>query len=163
MVSTIVKLDDRVTHAYFSSFRLGGMGYTDVVHIYGLSRAGYTPQLFSLRLPNPIVVLELLERAHAKALICDPSFENIIKDAPLPVHVANPVQSMAAFASEPLPPFPSPQSVDEILLIFHTSGSTSGSPKLVPCSASWVDSMVHKSGQVGTPQNPNRQDVSTWM
>ncbi|OBZ80035.1 hypothetical protein A0H81_00897 [Grifola frondosa] len=32
---------------------LGGMTYLDVLHIYGVARAGYIPQLSLLRLPNP--------------------------------------------------------------------------------------------------------------
>jgi hypothetical protein len=39
-----------------------GFTYTDVLHI---SRAGYIPQMFSLKFPNPTVFHELLRRAGA--------------------------------------------------------------------------------------------------
>ncbi|KAH8120399.1 acetyl-CoA synthetase-like protein [Phellopilus nigrolimitatus] len=142
---------------------LAGMDYSDVINIYGISRAGFVPQLFSLRLPNPSVVFELLERAKAKALIYDPSFETIVRDPPVPVHRAASVQELESCAGEQLPAFPTPRSRDDLVFIFHTSGSTSGSPKLVPCNAGWIDSVVFKSREASTPVNPLKQDVSTWM
>lgn len=47
------------------------MTYTDLLHIYGVAKAGYIPQLFSLRLPNPDVILELLQKSKGVALIHD--------------------------------------------------------------------------------------------
>ena len=140
------------------------MDYSDVVNIYGMSRAGFVPQLFSLRLPNPTVVYELLERANAKALIYDPSFESIVANPPVPVQRSASLDELEAYADSPLPAFPVLESSD-LVFVFHTSGSTSGSPKLVPCNARWVDSVVFKSQEVGTPaqKNPLKQDVSTWM
>ncbi|EJD03893.1 acetyl-CoA synthetase-like protein [Fomitiporia mediterranea MF3/22] len=143
---------------------LAGMDYSDVVNIYGMSRAGFVPQLFSLRLPSPEVVYELLNRAHAKALIYDPSFENIVVDPPVPSERVACLEELESCSEAPLPPFPTPKSSD-LVFIFHTSGSTSGSPKLVPCDAKWVNSAVFKSKEASTPasRNPNKQDVSTWM
>ena len=47
----------------FTGYRSNGMSYVDILYIYAIARAGYIPQLFSLRLPNPDVVYELLEKA----------------------------------------------------------------------------------------------------
>ncbi|KAF7966436.1 hypothetical protein HWV62_38398 [Athelia sp. TMB] len=141
---------------------LTGLTYTDVLHIYGVSRAGFVPQLFSLRLPNPTVVFELLERAGAKALIHDASFATTLGDSPVPTHTAIDLQSMDA-SSEPLPAMATITNPDQTIFVLHTSGSTSGSPKLVPCNARWLDSMVHKSYQVSRPTNADKQDVCTWM
>ncbi|KAG1819582.1 uncharacterized protein BJ212DRAFT_1236226, partial [Suillus subaureus] len=41
---------------------LPGMAYQDVLHIYCLLQAGYVPQLFSIHLPNPDIMLELLTK-----------------------------------------------------------------------------------------------------
>ncbi|TDL28374.1 acetyl-CoA synthetase-like protein [Rickenella mellea] len=142
---------------------LAGMDYSDVVHIYGISRAGYIPQLFSLRLPNPTVVAELLERARAQALIYDRTFESVVHEFPLRVHTACSLDDMSAFAPAYLPPLQDPVSKEELVFIFHTSGSTSGSPKLVRCNYVWLESMLSKSAQICIPQSPNRQDVCTWM
>jgi acyl-CoA synthetase (AMP-forming)/AMP-acid ligase II len=143
--------------------RLAGWSYSDVLQIYGLSRAGYVPQLFSLRLPNPDVVFELLEKANAKALIHEPSFGANLENSPVPLHAAVDVHTVSDLDHEPLPLLTPSGCDDDPVLIFHTSGSTSGSPKLVPCSYKWLNSIVHKAEQVCKPRNPKRQDVTTWM
>ncbi|KAG2072765.1 acetyl-CoA synthetase-like protein [Suillus decipiens] len=141
---------------------LPGMAYQDVLHIYGLSRAGYIPQLFSIRLPNPDVVLELLTRAGAKALIFDSQFQSLTADFPLSVHLAIEKQHMSSFEYD-LPLVQSTSNLDKPVFVFHTSGSTSGSPKLVPCNARWLDAIVAKAKVTSAPINPDRQDVSVWM
>jgi len=140
---------------------LSGFTYTDVLHIYGISRAGYIPQMFSLKLPNPTVVHELLQRAGAQALIYDSSFESILNNFPLPIY--------RALASERLEPTPmslpaiSESKEDDIAFIFHTSGSTSGSPKLVPMSYRWLNTVVQKSHHISKPRDAHRQDVTVCM
>ncbi|KAI0652204.1 acetyl-CoA synthetase-like protein [Trametes meyenii] len=141
---------------------LGGMTYLDALHIYGIARAGYIPQLFSLRLPNPEVIYELLQRAGAQALVFEPAFGSIVTDCPIPAEIAVDVRDIDV-EDAPLPALWVPSRGDEIVMIFHTSGSTSGSPKLVPCTAGWVNATVSKSGHVTRPRNPNRQDVTVWM
>lgn len=131
-----------------------------MLHIYGISKAGYIPQLFSLRLPNPDVIYELLQEANAKALIYDPIYESSLKDFPLPTFLAAFLED--AGSHKPLPGT-LPVNEDDIAFIFHTSGSTSGSPKLVPCSYRWLESVILKSNQVSRPQSTERQDVTVWM
>lgn len=143
--------------------RLAGMDYSDVVIIYGMTRAGFVPQLFSLRLPNPTVVYELLGKACAQTLIYDPNFRETVVDPPVPAFCTPTMEDFAACAEDPLPSFPMFYSEEELVFIFHTSGSTSGSPKLVPCNARYVDSVVLKSYQTSKPSNALKQDVSTWM
>ncbi len=140
------------------------MTYIDVLHIYGLTRAGYIPQLFSIRLPNPDVVCELLIKAKARALLVDPSFESLLERSPVPIHSAPLTMSDIDSHDLPLPTLPTLRE-DDIVFIFHTSGSTSGIPKLVPCSLSWLDSAVTKSYQISKPsgRNDRNQDVTVWM
>ena len=145
-----------------SFLRLSGMSYADVLHIYGISRAGYVPQLFSLRLPSPTVVFELLQKANAKALVYDASYAAILPAHPLPMHLALDINQVDV-GDGPLPHMPAATSEQQTVLLMHTSGSTSGSPKLVRCSAKWLDAIVRKSYHVGRPTNPQRQDVCTWM
>ena len=64
------------------------MTYTDVLHIYGMSRAGYIPQLFSLRLPSATVTFELLHKANAKALVYDASFASILSESSVSTYLA---------------------------------------------------------------------------
>lgn len=139
--------------------RIGGFTYTDVLHIYGISRAGYIPQLFSLRLPNPEIIYELLQRANAKALVYDSTICTNLNDCPLPIYLA--VFPKESNTSEPLAELTAME--DDIAFIFHTSGSTSGSPKLVPCSYRWLTGAVLKSNQATRPYTAGRQDVTVWM
>ncbi|KAH9847385.1 acetyl-CoA synthetase-like protein [Lenzites betulinus] len=141
---------------------LGGMTYLDALHIYGVARAGYIPQLFSLRMPNPDVVYELLQRAEARALVFDPAYQSIVTNCPVPAEPAVDVCAIDV-TDAPLPALWVPSNADEIVMIYHTSGSTSGSPKLVPCTAAWVTATVSKAAHVTRPHNPKRQDVTVWM
>ncbi|KAL0576896.1 hypothetical protein V5O48_005077 [Marasmius crinis-equi] len=140
---------------------IAGTTYTDVLHIYGLSRAGYIPQLFSIKLPNPDVIFELLIKSNARALICDGNFYHISNKSPIPLHIAVGLSEIDG-GNEEIPLLPSVEEND-IAFYFHTSGSTSGSPKLVPCSYTWLNSVVEKSRQACTPYHQNRRDVATWM
>ncbi|PFH50373.1 hypothetical protein AMATHDRAFT_145280 [Amanita thiersii Skay4041] len=140
---------------------LSGFTYMDVLHIYGVSRAGYIPQMFSLRLPNPTVIFELLHKAQAKALICDDKFTPILDNCPVPYFLATRREAMVDTEQE-LPEL-CQGSADDTAFIFHTSGSTSGSPKLVPCNNRWINTVIHKSRQISKPRDPNRQDVTVWM
>ncbi|KAF8154247.1 hypothetical protein B0H34DRAFT_800120 [Crassisporium funariophilum] len=158
---TRVFTNDRIPRRSVVGLWLSGFTYVDVLHIYGISRAGYIPQLFSLKLPNPIVVYELLQRAGAQALIHDPCFESILGDCPLPIHRAL-LSERIESVRESLPSIWEPQE-DDIAFIFHTSGSTSGSPKLVPMSYRWLSTVVLKSHHISMPRNADRQDVTVCM
>jgi acyl-coenzyme A synthetase/AMP-(fatty) acid ligase len=138
------------------------MTYTNVLHIYGVSRAGYIPQLFSLRLPNPQVIYELLEQAGARALVYEPSFDVDLSECLLPVHAAEAIEDSDIEGKE-LPDMPRAVSETDCVFIFHTSGSTSGRPKLVPCSYKWLNTIVSKARHVGKPKTSGRQDVTVWM
>ncbi|KAF8064420.1 hypothetical protein FPV67DRAFT_221742 [Lyophyllum atratum] len=140
---------------------VGGFTYVDVLHIYGISRAGYIPQLFSLRLPNPVVVYELLQKSGARALVHDRTYEHVLDDCFVPLH-SSAALTVSETTDVALPDI-SQSTAEEIAFIFHTSGSTSGSPKLVPCSFSWLESAIHKSNQISVPKTPSRQDVTVWM
>ncbi|KAF8464314.1 acetyl-CoA synthetase-like protein [Gautieria morchelliformis] len=143
--------------------RLSGLSYSDVVQIYGVSKAGYVPQLFSIKLPNPTVVFELLTKANATALIYDPSFEANLDNSPVPVYEPADVNHVSEISHKPLLPPQVMISDDEPVFVFHTSGSTSGSPKLVRCSRRWLDNFVHKADQVCKPRDSKKQDVTTWL
>ena len=138
------------------------MTYNDVLHIYGMSRAGYIPQLFSLHLSNPTVIFELLYKANAKALVYDGSFASVLARSPVPTHLAVDICNIGD-VDQPLPEMPRVAHGDQIVLVMHTSGSTSGSPKLIPCNATWLDTIVNKAYQVGRPRDSTRRDVCVWM
>ncbi|RXW22056.1 hypothetical protein EST38_g3794 [Candolleomyces aberdarensis] len=141
---------------------LSGLTYVDCIHIYGISRAGYIPQMFSLRLPNPEVVYELLRKADARALVYDACFESVLSNCTLPVYQALQTSEIAS-VDEELERIVPIANENEVAFIFHTSGSTSGSPKLVPCSYRWLNTVVQKSNYISRPRNPGRQDVTVFI
>ncbi|KAF5356475.1 hypothetical protein D9757_012473 [Collybiopsis confluens] len=143
---------------------IGGFTYFDVLHIYGVSKAGYVPQLFSLRLPNPTVIYELLAKAGASILICDSITATfVVGDSPVSVlRTPNFDQIDASLYSEPIPSRPA-NDPSSCAFVFHTSGSTSGSPKLVPCNYQWLDAAARKASQLCVPRDADRQDVTTWI
>jgi acyl-coenzyme A synthetase/AMP-(fatty) acid ligase len=118
--------------------------------------------MFSLRLPNPEVVYELLRKANARALVYDACFESVLSDCSLPVYQALRTSEIAS-VDEELEPIVPITNENEAAFIFHTSGSTSGSPKLVPCSYRWLNTVVQKSNYISRPRNPGRQDVTVFM
>ncbi|KAI0675355.1 acetyl-CoA synthetase-like protein [Trametes maxima] len=141
---------------------LSGMTYLDALHIYGIARAGYIPQLFSLKLPNPELIYELLGRADARALVFDPSFRSSVTGCPVPAEVAADIRTEDV-EDVALPSLWVPTKGDDIVMIYHTSGSTSGSPKLVPCTAEWVDAAVSKAAHLTSPRSVDRPDVALWL
>ncbi|KAI0830640.1 acetyl-CoA synthetase-like protein [Trametes gibbosa] len=143
---------------------LGGMTYVDALHIYSLVRAGYVPQFFSLRLPNPDIIFELLERSNGKALIYDDAYASVLSHNPVPTYIAVDARTLP-WAEATLPPNRGSTNGDDTLMIFHTSGSTSGRPKLVPCSYAWWDFTLTKTWRAMKPKasRNGRQDVTVWM
>ncbi|RPD54672.1 acetyl-CoA synthetase-like protein [Lentinus tigrinus ALCF2SS1-7] len=139
-----------------------GMSYVDILYIYAIARAGYIPQLFSLRLPNPDVIYELLEKANGRAMIYEPDLASMLSTCPCPAYSAVDLRSVEVDNTF-LPPVPQPTGADDIVMIFHTSGSTSGRPKLLPCNYKWLDAMVRKSAKVSPPLRQTGQDVTVAM
>ncbi|KAI0778508.1 acetyl-CoA synthetase-like protein [Trametes elegans] len=143
---------------------LGGMTYVDALHIYSIARAGYIPQFFSLRLPNPDIIFELLERSNGRALIYDDAYASVLSHNPVPTHKAVDARTLPS-VEVTLPPNQGSTNGDDTLMIFHTSGSTSGRPKLVPCSYAWWDFTLKKTCAAMRPKpcRDGRQDVTVWM
>ena len=125
-----------------------------------MTRAGYIPQMFSLRLPNPIVIFELLQKTGARALVCEPSFPVDLSGCPVPNYSAIQVRDQDVPAEVILPPLRTDYSASDLVFIFHTSGSTGGSPKIVPCNRRWIDSIVAKSKQLAQVRSTQGQDVT---
>ncbi|KAI0763479.1 acetyl-CoA synthetase-like protein [Trametes elegans] len=139
-----------------------GMSYVDILYIYGIFRAGYIPQLFSLRLPNPDVIYELLEAANAKAIVYEPTLADDLVHCPCPAYRADDLRDVDV-GDATLPPMPEVTAPGDIAMIFHTSGSTSGRPKLLPCDFRWLSDMVSKAATVSRPLRKDGQDVTVAM
>ena len=133
-----------------------------MLHFFGMSRAGYIPQMFCLYLSSSIVVFELLQKAGARALAHEPSFEIDLSGCPVPTYPAIQISEQDP-ADVVLPPLPIDYSASDIVLILHTSGSSGGSPKLTPCSRRWLDAIITKSRQMNRVLSTEGQDVTAAM
>ncbi|KAL0567475.1 hypothetical protein V5O48_014519 [Marasmius crinis-equi] len=150
---------------------LRGYVYTDLVHIYGLMRAGYIPQMFTT-LPGTVeAVASLLTSGGAKALVCAEdhlglkSIDWISRNMDLKVFPDASLDVIRARASTPgaTANFQRECSGDDVAMIVHTSGSTSGLPKHVEWSHHFLDAIVAKAPAFCVPIEDGRQDVcSSW-
>ncbi|KAF4943399.1 hypothetical protein FGADI_13442 [Fusarium gaditjirri] len=122
-----------------------GWSYQDLLHYLSLQRAGFIPQLFSLRMTNPSVVYELLGKSNAVALIYDASCESLVKDCPLPTFPSQGTLDRSSSQDIELENVTTALNGDQVSAIFHTSGSTSGMPKLVPATVKWMDCLIRKN------------------
>ncbi|KAF5565365.1 4-hydroxybenzoate benzoate ligase [Fusarium napiforme] len=122
-----------------------GWSYQDLLHYLSLQSAGFIPQLFSLRMTNPAVVYELLHKSNAAALIYDSSCDSLVKDCPVPTFTSERNLGKAATQDHELEKMTTALNGDQVSVIFHTSGSTSGIPKLVPTTVRWMDCLIRKN------------------
>ncbi|KAF5569975.1 4-hydroxybenzoate benzoate ligase [Fusarium pseudoanthophilum] len=122
-----------------------GWSYQDLLHYLSLQRAGFIPQLFSLRMTNPAVVYELLHKSNAAALIYDSSCDSSVKDCPVPTFNSEINLLKTASQDHKLEKVTTALIGDQVSVIFHTSGSTSGIPKLVPTTVRWMDCLIRKN------------------
>ncbi|KAJ7143491.1 acetyl-CoA synthetase-like protein [Mycena crocata] len=115
-----------------------GNEYTDLVHLYSLSCAGFVPQIFSQRFSAQglAVIVDLLSACDGKALVYDPSFEAAVQKFGLPCLVTPALESLAIPKAAILASISDVEPTDTAM-IFHTSGTTSGKPKPVPESHRW--------------------------
>ncbi|KAL0567832.1 hypothetical protein V5O48_014165 [Marasmius crinis-equi] len=125
------------------------------MHIYSISRAGYIPHSFG-RIAGAAVVKELPEQSDTKALIYSKAYKEIVQGI-------DSVRLYEAATSIPESNTTLPRlhevGENEIALIVHTSGSTSGKPKLVHGSYKWLDGVIKKMGGSSYPQDGNSPEV----
>ena len=142
--------------------RVTGIAYSDVLQVYGMSRAGYVPQMSSLRVSTPIVIFELLKKAGARAFIYEPSSGLDLSGCPVPAYPA--IQVSGQDVTEiVLPPLRMDHSASDLVFILHTSGSTGGSPKLVPCNRRWLDNIITRVRQTSQVFSVKGQDAILAM
>ena len=127
-----------------------------------MSRAGYVPQMFGLRPSNPIVFFELLQKAGARALVCEPSLHIDLSGCPVPNYSVKQVREQGV-TDVALPPLRIDHSASDLVFIFHTSGSAGSGFKPIPCNRRWLDSVIIKSKQLAEVRSTQGQDVTVAM
>lgn len=108
------------------------MAHTDVLHVYGMSRASYIPQTTTFRLQNPVVIFELLQKAGARALVYESSIRVDLSGCAVPTHPAIQIsqQDAADFA------LPSSRHGQTTLHRISYSSSTQADQQMVALSSS---------------------------
>ncbi|EEU38679.1 uncharacterized protein NECHADRAFT_95150 [Fusarium vanettenii 77-13-4] len=141
---------------------LKGSSYTDLLHIWGIYRAGFIPQLVSLKMTDPSVVYNLLKKSQAAVLIHDAGFQSVVADSPVKAYPAEDILT-SNYDHLPLPHLNMSPEAENTIMIYHTSGSTSGIPKLVPLTAKWFDCVISKTAcvdEILPSTRPQRVQVS---
>lgn len=130
-------MSSTTTFLYTSSAennRITGVKYSDLVHIYGLARAGFVPEVLNSNATIPII-RDLFSITGGKALIFDPDFTSRLTHLGLPSLTTPDLDTLPTASS--LPALPE-VSANDIAAFFHTSGTTSGVPKPVPETHRWL-------------------------
>ncbi|KAF9653331.1 acetyl-CoA synthetase-like protein [Thelephora ganbajun] len=147
---------------------IDGMTYQDVLHVFGVSRAGYIPQLLHFhRSSSKSLVVELLRHANSLALICDVSHAQLNHDssssfASLPI----PVYANSDLRQARVPGHCTLSKVEDLVadpnavaFVLHTTGTTLGTPKLVPYTHRTVDLIMRRAQVIAAPTPSRRQDT----
>ncbi|KAJ3512855.1 hypothetical protein NLJ89_g3283 [Agrocybe chaxingu] len=115
-----------------------GGKYIDLVYLYALARLGYIPQMLnkSMAVQGNPVIKDMLAATHGKAVLYDPFFSDFVTDIAVSMPLITDLSSVGPL-SRTLPDIPNATD-DEIGIIFHTSGTTSGKPKPVPETHKWL-------------------------
>jgi acyl-coenzyme A synthetase/AMP-(fatty) acid ligase len=103
--------------------------------------SGFIPQLFSSVFPNPEVLWDLMEHSGAQALVYDDVFNDQLTSCQVPVLRAVSESAIPSHADFDLKQLPFANQAD-IALIVHSSGTTSGMPKIIPVTHGWLASFV---------------------
>ncbi|CDO71051.1 hypothetical protein BN946_scf184844.g55 [Trametes cinnabarina] len=116
---------------------LKGSHWTDLIHIYAVSAAGYIPEVFGLAF-SAAFVRDLLHSHRAHILIYHDTFSALLPHVdwqqttvPLP-KFAELSATNAGIAFLP------DVKEDDVAMILHTSGTTGGRPKPVPQTHKWL-------------------------
>ncbi|KAM6491339.1 hypothetical protein JOM56_013113 [Amanita muscaria] len=111
-----------------------GSRHQDLVYTIALARASYIPQMCPDVLTHPGVIFALMEKAGSRMILYDPALEHLTTDCPFPkMALLNPIETCSDSALPTIEDLAS-----DLCFVYLTSGSTSGSPKLVPMTHDFV-------------------------
>jgi len=128
-------------------------------------KAGYVPQPLTI-IPTATFILSLLQKPDSEAVIYEPPYEakalELSTNLDIPSYRA--LDSIPDLSSgTTLLDLPQTQAED-IAIYFHSSGSTSGMPKIIPGTFHWLDGIVKRA--VNMPARSKilgKVDVCSWM
>ena len=140
-----------------------------------ISSLGYTPQFFSVYFSSASIILGLLAKSGGKTLIVDPSHLSMLpahelQASPIPQFAPVEDEDMLRAISE-LKADGDPEltfgmecgaavSRDDIAVLFHSSGTTGGMPKVIPGTYEMLQAVVtHKLVTADLPDRAGQQHV----
>ncbi|GJJ14663.1 hypothetical protein Clacol_008929 [Clathrus columnatus] len=133
---------------------LPGNSFSDMLHIFGIMKAGYIPHILLSDITNVDVVRTLFKDTNCGAILYTPSAsgEGLSKH-----FVCHPIMDAEEISedSSVVIPFDSESVLndEDIVVIVHTSGSTSGRPKIVRLRRKWFEAN-HRKGIIRKPRSP---------
>ncbi|EGN93838.1 hypothetical protein SERLA73DRAFT_63440 [Serpula lacrymans var. lacrymans S7.3] len=123
---------------------LTGSKYEDLINILGICAAGYVPQLFSVAF-TPHIIRDLVSRSGAKGLVYDSAFTSQVNSSSssVPLFPSVPVGVLEnnSHFGRTLGTLPSVVEKDTAFVV-HSSGTTSGTPKIIPANHLWVKTFI---------------------
>lgn len=169
----VFKLFETFTHHHHSC-RLTGRKLSDLINSIAISALGYTPQFFGGYFSNVNVVLELLAKSGGKAIITDSTYSEEVLSAGVKVPHFTPLEydqlsqlvsdAAATGKLEELVFAPAqPVGVDDLAVLFHSSGTTGGSPKIIPNTYKMLKAVIkYKWPNAQVPnEKPTQVTVNT--
>jgi acyl-CoA synthetase (AMP-forming)/AMP-acid ligase II len=143
--------------SYILFARIEGMRYQDVLHVFGVSRAGYIPVLLHFhRNPSETLIVDLLRRTNSLALISDVPLNTLR----IPVYLNSDLRRVGVPTESWLPRIEELVSdPNAVAFVLYTAGTTMGSPKLVPYTHMTIDSIMRSAQLIAAPASSRRQDT----
>ena len=121
--------------------------------------------MFGFELPNTRIVYQLLDKYSGKAIIHDSAKTVLLRESgtTLPCYVATDYTAItdADIAAFPLPELPA-AAPEDFTFIYHSSGSVSGMPKVVPKTNKWLSTIQYKSADAFCIGDYEGQDIYVW-
>lgn len=144
---------------YHYVYRLNGLTYSDAVHLYALCKAGYVPNMLPPSLTDPTVIVDLLSRTGAQALLHEPELSLGKADCKIPTYTPSNISTLGAISERPALTV-TEYDPERVAFIQYTSGSTADMPKAVPCTNKWLESVYDSWESVWNPAGKrDTQDV----
>ena len=145
--------------------RFSGTDIQHVIYTVALARLSYIPQMCPMTLTHPEIIFALMEKAGSRMILYEPSLENATTGCPFPKMALTPIETLENPSSDvTLPAIEDlSSSPTDFCFIYLTSGSTSGSPKVVPLTQKFVS--IYYKTQFGIWFDGKRfdtQDALLW-
>ncbi|GJJ14467.1 hypothetical protein Clacol_008731 [Clathrus columnatus] len=135
---------------------MSGLVYRDFVHLFGLIKAGFVPQLLNLKVHSIEIATEYFRRSNITHIIYASNAPAAQLGNDFQIHeIIDRKLDQSDKIADLHEPVLRKENGDDVVLIFNSSGSTSGKPKLIPYTRKWIDGHARKP----IPGLPNGTEI----